>query len=144
MRHLLPSLAIALAACASTADPGEPTELEKTLADPRNAGEVDRVCFTRGIDGFRDNKDQTVIVTRGVDDDYLLVLRNCPQLDRAQSLGVGKTPGSCLRRSDRIIVSESIFDVRGPGQVGLLPCFVNGIYRWDENALASEADEADG
>ena len=104
--------------------------------DIRLAERVDRICFTRTIDRFRENQRRTVIVTRSVDDDYLLVLRNCPQLRNAQSLALtGRT--SCLRDDDRIIVSESVFDLRGPGQIGPLSCQIDAIYAWNEEAKAS-------
>ena len=133
MRTLVFAAAILLAACASTADPDAPTEIEARLADIRTGERVERICFSRGIDGFRDNGDRTVIVRRRLDEDYLLVMRSCPQLDRAQSLVIAE--GGCLRRNDRIIVSESAFGSRGPAQIGPATCFVDAIYRWDEAAL---------
>ena len=140
---LLPAIVAATLAACATADRLSPAEeLEATLSDVRLGERTDRVCFKRGIDGFRDAKDRTVVVRRGVNDDYLLVMRSCPQLDRAQLIGfVDGFSGSCLTRNDRVAVSESSFALRGPGQIGPTTCFVDAIYRWNEDA-AEEAPVA--
>lgn len=140
MRLSLLFAAALLSACASAADPDAPSELEQTLADARLGEQVDRICFPRAIDGFRDNRDRTVVVRRGVSDDYLLVLRSCPQLDRAQGIALINS-ATCLRPFDAVIVSESVFGFRGPGQIGDPTCYVDAIYRWDEDAPDAEAGD---
>ena len=132
-RILLLASAAFLSACASSAD--LVSEMEDRFADPRMGERVNEICFPRGLDQFRDNRDRTVIVRRGVDDDYLLKLRSCPQLDDAQAIILPNRPTSaCLSQYDAIVVSESVFDTRGPAQVGPSTCFIDAIYRWDEQA----------
>lgn len=140
-----------LAGCATSSGSSPAEELAETLADARLGEPLDRVCFSRAIDGFRDNRERTVVVRRGVSDDYLLVLRSCPQLDSAQLIALTDRLGSgCLRRNDRIIVSESPTALRGIGQIGSPVCFVDSIYGWNENAAgvedpaASDSDDGAG
>ena len=136
MKRLALLIAVALSACASDPRLSDVEQLAATLNDPRLGERQTSVCFTRGFNGFRDETDDTVVVTRGVDEDYLLVMRYCPQLDRARAIGFPDGIGStCLRENDRLLVSESVFSARGPGQIGPITCQVDAIYTWDESAL---------
>ena len=139
---LLPAAGLLLAACAAT--PEDTAEAEAWQSDARLGEKVDRICFTANVDNFREPTRQTVIVERGVNDEYLVeTVGSCFDLDRAGSLAFDTLPGSgCITRGDNIIAFDSAF---GPDRTGVPPqrCPIKAIYEWDEDALAEE-DATDG
>lgn len=132
-----------LAGCASSVSLSE--KQAELLSDPRVGAEVNKVCFSRSIDGFRENHRGSVVLTRGVSDHFLVLVSGCPSLDRAQSIGLANKT-SCLRRSDRLEVSDSVFSPSGsfPGVPD--SCFIDSIFEWNENVADEEAalDEEGG
>lgn len=127
----------ALAGCASSDTPTSSERVAELLKDARVGEQVDKICFQSTIDGFRENTRDSVILTRGVSDDYLVLMKGCRDLDRAQSLGLAGR-GSCLRRSDRLIVSDSAFSLSGNSPVVPDQCWVDAIYRWDDRVDMTE------
>ncbi|MGB3456058.1 MAG: DUF6491 family protein [Litorimonas sp.] len=130
-----------LAACASTNDGVRAEAVAELLSDPRVGEQVDRVCFINGIDRFTRRTDYSVVLTEGVSDDYLVLVRSCNGLPFAQSLKLSGSNG-CLRPTDRIQVFETAFGT-GPrvGSNAFDFCQVEAVYRWDEKA-ATETDAA--
>ena len=131
----LASTTLILAACA-TSSPR--LAAEDFLASPALGEKVDRICFTRNIDGFGQTTRTTVIVEEGLDDFYLIeVFGACQDLDWAQSLTFTRTTGSCLTRGDRLLAFDSVFpdrsDLRFSNQ-----CTIKAIYEWDREKLGEE------
>jgi hypothetical protein len=122
--------AVLLTACSTTASVERDDAVAKLIADDRTGDEVDRICFSRGIDRFKDATRHSVVLTEGVDDDYLVLVRQCAELDRAQSLRLDNR-GQCLRRYDRIRVYETAFGTNVTGRVPYDLCVIEAIYEWD-------------
>lgn len=107
--------------------------------DYRVGSEVDRICFSRNIDGFRPagKYDDAVLVERGVNDWHLLTLSGaCRYRDfrSAYAIGIDERPrGGCVRRGDIVIV-ESVGNF-------INRCFINEIYEWNDNAEPPADDE---
>ena len=138
--------ALILTACATNGSTRS-ERIAETLSDPRVGEEVDRVCFTRGIDAFSENKEDSVVLRRAVNDEYLVITRSCPDLEWAQSLALINRSTSCLSQFDEIRVFRSAF---GPSQADLpggFRCQIDEIYRWDDSAIAedesAETEEAE-
>jgi len=77
-----------LAACATATTPEERAEAEKVALfedDPRRGAEVDKVCFSRTIDGFTNTTNRAVVISEGTKE-YLVTTRSrCTDLDDAMS-----------------------------------------------------------
>lgn len=146
MRLMPLFLAAALAvvpACAT--EPTDDTEtLAEALADPRVGEKVNRICFSRGINGFSEwDGPDGIILRRGVNDRYLvLVARGCFNIDDAQRIGIDQRfGGGCLSRGDRLFISRSIFP-NPRDRFDVDRCTITAIYEWDEDA--AEEDGEDG
>lgn len=130
-----------LAACSTSPDTEESADW---LNDARLGEKVDRICFTGSIDNFRAATRETVIVEKGVNDEYLLeMMGKCSDLDRAQSLSLDTFGGSsCLTKGDSIFAYDSVF---GPDRTDMpaMRCPIRGIYKWNEDALEDDGDEAE-
>ena len=135
--------AIVLVACTSTAEDTE--QAQDWKEDARLGEQVDRICFTRSIDNFRAATRNTVIVERGVNDEYLIeTFRSCFDLQRANSLSFDTFGGSgCLSKGDSIMAYSSAF---GPSASDLpsVKCPIRAIYEWNEDAATEEAEEDEG
>ncbi len=115
------------------------------VVDQRIGEEVDRICFQRNIDGWKEAKgfDSAVLLERGVNDWYLVEVSGaCRARDFrfAQTIGIDSRPrGGCVRRGDILLVEG------GGGFVNR--CFISEIYEWDDDAPAPgdgpEADDAE-
>lgn len=133
-----------IAGCASTYDSAdkEPRGAAKFADDPRLGEQVDKICFAGTINSFSAETRDTVVLRANANDYYLVeVTGGCTSLRDAERVGIDPRGGSCLRKSDFLIVSENLL---GSGdQVGLDPqrCMINSIYKWDKNALDSEEGE---
>ncbi len=118
----------------------------EATADPRLGEEVDRICFSRDIDGFRtiDDEDDAVLLERGVNDWYKTTLAGACNYNRlrfAQSVAIDERPrGGCITRGDALVFSNSAFgDFSFPNATR---CSIVEIHRWDPKAEAP-ADEAE-
>lgn len=132
---------MALSACA-TSGSSRSEDIAELLTDPRVGEAVDNICFTRGIDGFSDNGEYSVVLRRGVKDEYLVVTRFCPDLQFAQSIGLDNRR-SCLRRQDDIHVFRTVFPQSDIDRTGFTNCYIDSIYKWDKDAL-DPSDGGDG
>lgn len=143
-RLTLTSLSIAalmaLGACATDGNSPRSEAIAETLADVRVGEEVERICFTRGIDSFSEEKRNSVVLRRGVNDEYLVVTRSCINLDMAQSLRLDSS-GGCLRRQDFIRVYQSAFGPSEADRFAFDRCQIDAIYKWDDDAVDVEQDD---
>ncbi len=133
---LLVILASTLFGCATRDAPPAP---EADMADARLGPEVDRLCFASGISGFREASDRSIILTRGTKD-YLVTTRTrCRDLDVAMSIAIDSYT-ACLSRGDKLVGYDSAFGPE-PGPPSF-PCYVDRIYKWDEDAKAAPPEPA--
>lgn len=130
--------AMSLSACASTGVDRDAKRLARYADDPRLGEQVDRVCFANTIDDFRENTEDSVILRRGVSDDYLVFVNGCRDLEYANALAL-QNSGSCLRRQDRLTIFQQGFGRLGR-DVSPNFCAVDVIYIWNEDATEA-ADE---
>lgn len=137
-----------LSGCATGASLSSDEELDATLASPMLGEKVDRICFSRGIDRFSNEKRNSVVLRRSVNDEYLVVSNFCPDLDRAMSLRLDSRSG-CLRRDDFIRVYQSAFGPREGDPLVFERCRIDAIYKWNEDdrgvddALSEDLDEGE-
>ena len=134
--------AISLVAACATTSSDEPKGAAKYADDARLGEKVDKICFKRNIDGFSRTTRDTVVVSAGVNKDYLIEVRGpCSNLNHAQSIAIDSSL-SCVTRLDSILVSTSAFSLRdnlgGPQR-----CIVNEIYVWNEDAATEEKTEGE-
>lgn len=112
-------------------------------SDPRLGERVESACFTRQIDGFSQNTRDTVVLSFGVNDDYLVTINNiCPSLRNARSIAPIRTT-SCLREGSELIVSESSFSLGRNNGISNNRCRIDNIYRWNEDAKAQDLSDQD-
>ena len=141
MRLLVLASLAAVAACASNGDSDNGADLDPAT-DPRVGDEQQRICFTRRINAFAEyGDDDGILLREGVNEWYLVTVAGpCPSLGFAQAVGLGPdlAGAGCLRRSDRIWVSDGS---RGRG-LGTSSCLIDKIYAYDPDAEEPE-DEAD-
>ena len=145
MRAIVISLALPaiLAACAtSEAIENRLRGVERYADDPRLGDEVDRICFASMIDGFSETTRDTVVLRNGRKHYLVEVFSSCSPLDHAMRIGLDSN-GSCLRKSDALIVSDSISDFGETSSFSRQRCLVNGLYEWNPDAGADEEAETD-
>ncbi len=135
--------AIAALSAAGPALSGDKISGEKK-ADPRLGADVDKICFSRDIDGFRtiDGEDDVVLLERSVNDWYKVTLTGACTHNRlrfAQSIAIDDRPrGGCVRRGDALVFSDSAFgDFSFPNATR---CIIVEIQRWDPKASAPDDD----
>ena len=145
MKHLIRTAlacgAVTAMVAACTSAPDEQAADADWMTDARLGEQVDRICFSSSIDNFRAPSRDTVIVEKGVNDEYLIqTFGNCYNLRNAQALSLDTFGGSsCLSKGDAIFAYDSVF---GPDKtdIGPVRCPIKAIYEWNEDAL--EASEA--
>lgn len=120
---------LALAACQSLPGNAPTRGIAAYADDPRLGEPVDRICFASSIDGFSENRRNTVVLREGREEFLVEVFGICPDLEYAQTIGIDSST-SCLTRSDAIIVGHS------PGGSGMSPqrCMIREIRKWDPKA----------
>lgn len=140
-----------ISACATATTPEQQAELDEKRAsevfanDIRRGELVDRVCFTRQIDGFGETTDRAVVIREGRDHYLVETFGGCFDLDWAQSIAFDSF-GSCLSRGDRLVPFDSAFGnnngIRHPQA-----CRVKAIYEWnrdaEEEVEPSEAEDSE-
>lgn len=131
-------LFLAVTACASTA-PANDGPPEGFAKDVRLGEEVDRICFASNIDSFEQTDRRTVVVEEGNDHYLIEVFGSCHNLRVAQSLAIDTT-GSCLRRGDALLVSDSAFGFNKRDAHTTSRCTISRIYDWDPKAEVPEDD----
>ena len=142
IKLIAPTLAaIGLISAFATTQSDRPRGASKFAEDPRLGEKVDEICFKREIDGFTHTDRDTVVVSAGVSEDYLLELRGpCTNLRHVSSIAID-APLSCVTRLDSIFVSTSSFSLND-GRSGPQRCTINEIYAWNENA-EDETEESE-
>ena len=130
-RHLITlSLMGLLSACTNVA-----VENNKEVEiNPRQGEEVKQICFASSINGWRevDGERSSVILTKGVSEEYKLDLSGICDLTYAFNSIATRTRGSsCLTRGDDIIFND--------GLSGVNRCMIKKIYTWNP-AEEAEAD----
>lgn len=140
------ALAAALSILASCASAPNENAAPKGVAafdgDPRLGEKTDRACFASTIDNFKMAGDRTVVLESSRSRQHLVeVTGACPQLRRAQTIGVDSRT-SCVTRGDSLIVSDSAFGLKHSGGLGPQRCLIKGIHEWDEDAELGENVEA--
>ena len=118
------SILLLIASCTST----EATDPKPELVDVRQGEQVNQICFASSINGWREVKGQrhSVIVTKGVKDEYKLNLSGVCDVSKAMMNIATRTRGSsCLTRGDEVIVTT--------GFSGVNRCFIKQIYQWDSS-----------
>jgi Family of unknown function (DUF6491) len=120
--------ALLTAACAYTPQkPGDQAAIDAQIA-ARQGKEVDNICFTRDIHGWRELGDHAVLVEKGVNDWYKLDLTGTCRPDWAfNTIALRTRPSGslCLTRGDTV----ATYTLPG-GET----CFINAIHQWDEKA----------
>lgn len=89
---------------------------------------VDRLCFTRSINGWRELGKKAVLIEKGVNDWYKLDLLGTCQPEwafNAIALKTRPAGSSCLSRGDEIATFDQPIDG---------DCVITAIYEWDEDA----------
>lgn len=144
MFKLIPSLLLALPiliACTSVAS-DEPRGAAKFADDPRLGEQVDKICFKRSIDGFSNATRDTVVLSAGVNEDYLVeVFGGCTNLRHAQRIAIDSSL-SCVDDGDFLIVSENLFSDGRSSGLDPQRCAIDSIYKWDKRAEMAEDDNS--
>ncbi len=138
---MIAGLTAAGCATSATSEAGRADLAASGEPDPRRGEQVDRICFARNIDSFRETTRNSVVVRESLNDYYLIeTFGACFNLDFAQSIGFDTRIGSCVRDTDRLIVSDSAFGLHRSGGLGTQSCQIRAIYRWDPEAPEAETE----
>ena len=127
-------LVVGLSACASSPQTrDQPKGIAAYKGDARLGEQVKKICFNRSIDGFYNATRDTVVLTKGVAEDYIVEVRGiCRNLATAKSIAVDSTL-SCVTRGDALIVSTSAFSLDDGTGVGPDRCYIEKMYRWNKD-----------
>ncbi len=136
MKHivLLAGAALLMAACETPASTAARKEAE-AKPDPRQGKEVSQICFNQQIRNWRQNDRQSVIVEKGVRDEYKLdLIGTCEPDDAFTTIGLISRigGGSCLSNGDKLVT-----DTRYDGA-----CSIRRIYEWHKDAGKAPAAAA--
>ena len=99
---------------------------QEVQINPRQGEEVRQICFASSINGWRevDGERSSVILTKGVSEEYKLDLSGICDLTYAFNSIATRTHGSsCLTRGDDIIFND--------GLSGINRCMIKKIYTWN-------------
>jgi hypothetical protein len=141
MTQSIQKLKYILAACSSAlligacSTPAASTETADAKPDPRQGKEVKQICFNQQIRNWRENDRKSVIVEKGLKEEYKLELIGTCQPDQAfVSIGLISRVGggSCLSSGDRLITDARFNDGS---------CSIRRIYEWHKDADKPQAAE---
>ena len=133
-RQLITFSLLALLSACTSLPPESNREVE---VSPRQGEEVKQICFASSINGWRevDGERSSVILTKGVSEEYKLDLSGICDLTYAFNSIATRTRGSsCLTRGDDIIFND--------GLSGINRCMIKKIYKWNP-AEEAEADNTE-
>lgn len=132
-----------LAACASPNMAAD--QKDDPLASPKVGKEIKKVCFTRGISGFRSwEGNNGLILRKGVKDYYLTTfVGHCANARSAERVGFDDDGNGCLDRGDTLIVSDRMFPGQNSSVFELERCRVNKIYIWHPDAGEEDSQGED-
>lgn len=125
--------AATLAGCQTAEDSAEREARLQAEIAARQGAEVNRVCFTRNINGWRPLGDDAILVRARIDDWYQLNLSGtCDPEWAFNAIVLESRPagGSCVSRGDHITTPETPISGR---------CVITSIHEWDEEAEMPEA-----
>lgn len=124
------SLNKVLAACAATmfvaACSTSAVETAKA-PDPRQGEKVRNICFSSQIRNWRENDSTSIIVEKGLKEEYKLdLIGACDPDDAFFSIGLISrvSGGSCIDEGDEL-VTDSRYDGK---------CSIRNIYKWNKDA----------
>jgi hypothetical protein len=119
-----------IAACSTSA-----TEMADAKPDARQGDEVRQICFQSQIRNWRTLDNRSVIVEKGVRDEYKLdLIGSCQPNDAFLSIGlVSRGGGSCLSSGDSLVTDARYNDGT---------CSIRRIYKWNKDAGAATAAPA--
>ncbi len=147
-RTAFAAMLFVISACATATTPEQQAAIDERVAEETFANDVrrgeliDKVCFTRQIDGFGLTTDRAVVINEGRKDYLVETFPGCFDLDWAQSLAIDSF-SSCLRRGDRIFAFDSPFG-RDRNGIHNQSCRIKAIYEWNKDAEAdAEAETED-
>ena len=133
-RQLITFSLLALLSACTSLPPESNREVE---VSPRQGEEVKQICFASSINGWRevDGERSSVILTKGVSEEYKLDLSGICDLTYAFNSIATRTRGSsCLTRGDEIVFDD--------GLSGINRCMIKKIYTWNP-AEEAEADNTE-
>jgi hypothetical protein len=99
--------------------------------DPRLREVVDTVCFSSGINGFREVAEQAVVLKKSSTEGYLVRTGHCSKLRGVEGLKIDD-PSGCLKRGDLLNVYDSQFPRAGDPLHKPDRCRVMAIHKWTE------------
>ncbi|MDZ4760931.1 MAG: DUF6491 family protein [Alphaproteobacteria bacterium] len=125
------SAALLFAACQSNA----PAETAEAAPDARQGAEVQQVCFNSQIRNWRMADRDSVIIEKGVRDEYRLeLIGTCEPNNAFTTIGlISRGGGSCLSRGDTLVTDER--SIGGS-------CSIRRIHEWNKDALKAAAPAA--
>jgi hypothetical protein len=129
MRYFIAACASALLAAACTTPPAETADAKP---DPRQGEEVRQICFNQQIRNWRENDRKSIIVEKGVRDEYKLeLIGTCEPEDAFINIGLVSRVGggTCLSAGDRLVT-----DARYDGS-----CSIRRIFKWNKDAATASA-----
>ena len=94
---LISALYIVAVACASA---------EKSSGGALIGEQVETVCFSSGLSGFSQVRDDVLLLKRTPTDRYLVQLGFCPNLKSIEGLKIDH-PDKCLNRGSRLLVYDT-------------------------------------
>ena len=122
-RQLITFSLLALLSACTSLPPESNREVE---VSPRQGEEVKQICFASSINGWRevDGERSSVILTKGVSEEYKLDLSGICDLTYAFNSIATRTRGSsCLTRGDEVVFDD--------GLSGINRCMIKKIYTWN-------------
>jgi hypothetical protein len=146
LHHLILSTIIVagLTACAGVpVSSDKPKGIAAFVNDARLGEQVQKICFNRNIDGFYNATQDTIVLTTGISDDYIVEVRGvCNNLRFAKSIAVDSTL-SCVTRGDALLVSVSAFSLSDGTSIGPDRCLIEKMYKWNKAAASGELNKSD-
>lgn len=129
MKYVIATCATILmaAACSTPA-----TDTASATPDPRQGKEVRQICFNQQIRNWREHDRKSIIVEKGVNEEFKLdLIGTCEPGDAFLRIGLVSRvgAGTCLSSGDRLI-TDAGFDGS---------CSIRRIYEWNEDAGAAAA-----
>jgi hypothetical protein len=132
MRPVLAACATALLAAACSTPPAETADAKP---DARQGKEVRQICFNQQIRNWRELDRKSIIVEKGVNDEYKLeLIGSCQPQDAFLNIGLVSRVGggSCLSSGDKL-VTDAQFDGS---------CSIRRIYEWHKDATTTASTAA--
>ena len=124
MKRFVAACAFALLAAACSTPAAETADAKP---DVRQGKEVRQVCFNQQIRNWRENDRRSIIIEKGMKEEYKLDLVGaCQPSDAFLNIGLVSRfgGGSCLSTGDRL-VTDAQFDGS---------CSIRKIYEWHKDA----------